>query len=243
MTTTQTAEFFGTSVTILDHANARWLTAEEVGRCLGYAESNASQGVRNLYNRHSDEFTDIDTCQIKLIWQGQNREIRVFSSTGCIKLGFFANTARAKDFRTWAAKVLARPGARAEAGMEAPPEAATLLAVVQAMAQAQTQVLERVDRLCGVVEKLIETLPAILSAQRHRVRRPPIFEKDLPTIFALRDQGATVPDIVRATGFAQTNVWYVLEGRYVIMPGGRVKRTVAPTDVVSAVLRSQGGAA
>jgi DNA-binding CsgD family transcriptional regulator len=32
--------------------------------------------------------------------------MRVFSSTGCIKLGFFANTGRAKEFRAWAAKVL-----------------------------------------------------------------------------------------------------------------------------------------
>ena len=117
-----------------------------------------------------------------------------------------------------------------------------MLAVIQAMAQAQTQMLQRVDRLCGVVEKLIETLPAILNAQRPRLRRPPIFEKDLPLILALREQGATLTDIVRTTGFGQTAVWYVLEGRYAVMPGGRVKKMPAPTAVVSAIVRSQGGA-
>lgn len=101
-----TAEFFGSSVSIIDHAGKRWLTAEEAGRCLGYNDANASQGVRNLYNRHADEFTEADTCQIKLIWQGQQREIRIFSSAGCIKLGFFANTPKAKQFRTWAAQTL-----------------------------------------------------------------------------------------------------------------------------------------
>ena len=101
------AEFHGTPLSIIDRDGQKWLTSEEVGRCLGYAEANVSQGVRNLYNRHADEFSESDTCQIKTVWQGQKRELRVFSATGCIKLGFFANTARAKDFRTWAAKVLA----------------------------------------------------------------------------------------------------------------------------------------
>lgn len=101
------AEFQGMKLDILDHEGKRWLTAEQIGLALGYGEANASQGVRNLHNRHADEFSEADTCQLKLIWQGQGREVRVFSDTGCIKLGFFASTARAKDFRTWAAKVLA----------------------------------------------------------------------------------------------------------------------------------------
>lgn len=100
------AEFHGTTLNIIGHAGRRWLTADQVGLCLGYNEANAGQGIRNLYNRHVDEFTEADTCQIKLIWQGQQRDLRVFSSTGCIKLGFFANTARAKYFRAWAAKML-----------------------------------------------------------------------------------------------------------------------------------------
>lgn len=110
-----TAEFFGAPVSIVDHAGKRWLTAEETGRCLGYAKANASQGVRNLYNRHADEFTDADTCQINLIWQGQQREIRIFSGTGCRLLGFFANTPQAKKFRAWAAQTLEAVAPIAEA--------------------------------------------------------------------------------------------------------------------------------
>lgn len=102
------AEFQGVKLDILDHAGKRWLTAEQIGLALGYSEANASQGIRNLYNRHLDEFSDSDSRQINLIWRdGKTRDVRVFSDTGCIKLGFFASTARAKDFRTWAAKVLA----------------------------------------------------------------------------------------------------------------------------------------
>jgi hypothetical protein len=101
------ADFHGTPVTIIEHDHMRWLTAEQVGVCLGYSEANAGQGIRNLHNRHADEFTEADTCQIKLSWQGQMREMRVFSHTGCNLLAFFSNTARAKDFRAWAKQVLA----------------------------------------------------------------------------------------------------------------------------------------
>lgn len=104
-----TAEFFGTPISVIDHAGRRWLTAEQAGRCLGYNDANARQGINNLFKRHEDEFTEEDTFVINLMTnpQGGNPNTRIFSATGCQKLGFFASTARAKDFRTWAAKVLA----------------------------------------------------------------------------------------------------------------------------------------
>lgn len=101
------AEFQGVKLDIIDHQGKRWLTAEQIGLALGYSEANASQGVRNLHNRHADEFSDADTCQLKLIWQGQGRDVRVFSDTGCILLGMFASTPRAKAFRLWAKETLA----------------------------------------------------------------------------------------------------------------------------------------
>lgn len=100
------AEFLGTPVSILDHLNRRWLTARDVGRCLGYAEDDASRSIIKLYSRHDDEFGTEDTCVVKLTTQGQAREVRIFSQTGCILLAMFANTARAKDFRAWAKRVL-----------------------------------------------------------------------------------------------------------------------------------------
>jgi len=104
---TLTTQFHGQPVQIIDHAGQKWLTAQEVGQCLGYNEANARTGITNLYNRHADEFTETDTCAIKLMAQGQMRETRIFSATGCQLLGFFANTDRAKQFRAWAKQVLA----------------------------------------------------------------------------------------------------------------------------------------
>lgn len=108
-----TAEFFGSPVSIIDHQGKRWLTAEQAGVCLGYGQDNARKGISKLYNAHADEFTESDTCVVDLATQGQTRAIRIFSGTGCTKLGFFANTPKAKQFRAWAAQTL-------EAGSPAP---------------------------------------------------------------------------------------------------------------------------
>lgn len=107
-----TTAFFGTPVNIIDHAGQRWLTAEQAGLCLGYGEANARQGIINLYNRHVDEFDPGDAAKINLIsTDGKRYDMLCFSASGCQLLGFFANTARAKQFRAWAKTVLATGGA------------------------------------------------------------------------------------------------------------------------------------
>ena len=123
-----------TRVTLISHENRYWLTAEDVGRCLGYAAGNERKGVVSVFNRHSDEFSEEDTCVVNLTTQGQARQIRIFSQTGCIKLGFFSNTPTAKQFRKWAARVLAgesQPHAQMQAlkaaYLASNPEAAKLL--------------------------------------------------------------------------------------------------------------------
>lgn len=149
MTTSLTAtpEFFGTPVRIIDHAGQRWLTAEEIGLCLGYNEANAGEGIRKLYNRHEDEFTAADSCRVNLSRRdGKTSEMLIFSATGCQLLGFFSNTERAKQFRAWAKQVLAGTPAVA---VERPPirigpvkitrtiERDVLTLFVQGMAQAE----------------------------------------------------------------------------------------------------------
>jgi predicted transcriptional regulator len=108
--TTTPAVFHGQSVTLIHHQGRRWLTAEQIGLCLGYAQDKAGASIRTLYSRHADEFTPEDTGCIKLMLpsgKGGEQITRIFSHTGCIKLGFFAATAKAKAFRAWAAQTLA----------------------------------------------------------------------------------------------------------------------------------------
>lgn len=99
--------FRDTRLDVIDRNGQRWLTAEQIGLALGYAPDKSRQSVNNLYNRHSDEFTEQDTGVTVLMTPGGRQEVRVFSATGCHLLGFFANTARAKEFRVWAKQVLA----------------------------------------------------------------------------------------------------------------------------------------
>lgn len=65
------ADFHGTSVNIIDHAGHKWLTAADVGRCLGYAFEHAGKAINTLYRRHADEFTAEDTFDIKLMSNSQ----------------------------------------------------------------------------------------------------------------------------------------------------------------------------
>ena len=126
MLTHQTARFRGNIiVAIHDHQNQFWLTAEDVGRCLGYGQGNERQGITRVYNRHIDEFLPEDSVVVKLTTtDGKSYDTRVFSKTGCIKLGFFAGTKTAKEFRTWAARTLA--GGSAEQAQLAALQAAYL---------------------------------------------------------------------------------------------------------------------
>lgn len=205
--------FHGTPVHILDHAGQRWITAEEAGRCLGYSQANARQGVNNLYNRHADEFSEADTCVINLMTQGQHRELRIFSSSGCVLLSMFANTARAKDFRAWAKQVLAGhlPAAlpSAAAGVEARMErletnvekmAHYLAALVQVSHQ-QAQKLDVTARYIGLLE----------INQKGKVKVTRTIEAQ---VLALKAQGMAQIDIARHLRISPASVSLLLSGKY-----------------------------
>ena len=114
-TAIQSATFHGQQLSIIDHENRKWLTSEQVGLALGYSPADARTSINRLFKRHEDEFLSCDVaiakmavpCEDSLTSQPQARDYRIFSDTGCIKLGFFANTPRAKEFRTWASRELA----------------------------------------------------------------------------------------------------------------------------------------
>ena len=132
---TLSAEFNGTPITITERDGHKWLTADQVGIALGYSEGETRTSVNKLYSRHQDEFTELDTCVVKLTSQVQARDVRIFSATGCIKLGFFANTGRAKKFRAWASEVLASQA-------KAPRADAELASLRTQVAQLQSAALQ-----------------------------------------------------------------------------------------------------
>lgn len=155
------AEFHGTSLSIIDHAGQKWLTAEEVGRCLGYDPSNTRKGILKLYERHGDEFTEQDTGVVKLTTPSGKQSSRIFSATGCIKVGFFAQTNRAREFRTWASQALAR---------QQTEQNSTALTVARENGQLRDMVAAR-DQIITAKDQVIMSLQdRLIGSQGRQIR-------------------------------------------------------------------------
>ena len=150
------AEFHGTSISIIERDGQRWLTADQAGRALGYEEGNTRKGVLKIYERHIDEFTGLDTCVVKLTTQGQGRDTRIFSATGCIKLGFFANTRQSKKFRHWASEVLANR-------QTTPEEHPANALIVKMWAQVDTLHAQITERDAQITRLLAEQQQTLLA--------------------------------------------------------------------------------
>lgn len=163
------AEFHGTPITIIERDGRKWLTADQVGQALGYSETETRTSVMRLHSRHQDEFTEMETCVVKLTTQGQARDVRIFSATGCIKLGFFANTKRAKKFRAWASEVLA--GQPCQDLAESPATASSLYGQLQAQLVQTQQVVEEYKKEMDWMRMEYSGLQGtLIDSQGHQIR-------------------------------------------------------------------------
>jgi prophage antirepressor-like protein len=74
-----------------DDLEGHWMTGEEIGKHLGYADPRTS--VRMIWERHKDSFKkDIDVSEISLISEAGPRTTRVFSERGTLKVIRYSNT-------------------------------------------------------------------------------------------------------------------------------------------------------
>lgn len=92
------------------HQGQLWLTSNELGLALEYADDKA---IQRIYARHSDEFTPGMTTVVKLTTNGINNslreiEVRIYSIRGAHLIAMFARTPIAKEFRRWALDILDR---------------------------------------------------------------------------------------------------------------------------------------
>ena len=205
-----TVPFEGTNLTVIDHNDQRWLTAEQIGLALGYAEQNARDGIVRLFNRHKDEFTEDDTCTVKLTAQGQARDFRIFSATGCHLLSFFSNTPRAKQFRAWAKAVLAGQAAT-PGSMEGVEQRlgkvehnlgimAENMAALVMISRQQAEKLDVTGRYIGLLE----------INQKGKVR---VTRKKEAEALALRAQGMSMRDISAVLRISPTAVSQIINGK------------------------------
>lgn len=120
-----TLSFQNTSLSVINQNNQIWFSALDIGKALGY--SNGDIGVKNIYNRHQDEFTPCMTALIDMRTNGGVQKVRIFSLRGCHLIGMLSHTKVAKEFRRWVLDILDRetqqqehlPLAEAEADEEA----------------------------------------------------------------------------------------------------------------------------
>ncbi|EKP4474656.1 Bro-N domain-containing protein [Cronobacter dublinensis] len=97
--------FHGISLQPVPELDGIWLTANQIGYALQYADDKA---VQRIYSRHADEFTNQMTGVVSLTTAGGQQQARVFSLRGAHLVAMFARTPVAKDFRRWLLDILDR---------------------------------------------------------------------------------------------------------------------------------------
>ncbi|AMQ94601.1 antirepressor [Aggregatibacter actinomycetemcomitans] len=101
-----TLTFQSTTLSAIHQNNQIWLTVTEIGKALGY--SDPFKSVKNIYDRHADEFTPQMTALIDMRTNGGIQKVRIFSLRGAHLIGMLSHTKVAKDFRRWVLDILDR---------------------------------------------------------------------------------------------------------------------------------------
>lgn len=231
------AEFSGLQITIHQVNGERWIQALDIGRALGYSEPKK---VMTVYQRHADEFSDRDTLILNLRTnpQGGNPNVRVFSQAGAVLLSMFANTARAKDFRAWAKKVLV---AEVQRQIDVEPVAqmpATIEGRLSNIEQNMAQLAGHMGQLVQVSlqqatkHQVMERYVGLLELnQRGTVKVTPEIKQEILTLYV---QGMPQRDIARLTRISVPTVNQIVKGKY--PENALTKVNPATEDLVQAAL-------
>lgn len=92
-------QFNNHNIELIQHNNQKYMTKDQIGLALEYADTDK---VSHLYNAHKSEFDEEMSCLIK---HGRTR-VRIFNREGAWLIGMFARTEKAAEFRKWVLKVL-----------------------------------------------------------------------------------------------------------------------------------------
>ena len=104
----KSADFGGIECDFYGKDNEVYMTAEQLGECLGY--SNGRKGIDNLVDRNEylkgTEFST--TLKMRVVEGGREitRERRIFTEDGVYEVTMLAKTERAKEFRGWVRGIL-----------------------------------------------------------------------------------------------------------------------------------------
>ncbi|WP_017806435.1 P22AR C-terminal domain-containing protein [Avibacterium paragallinarum] len=115
-----TLTFQNKNLSVINQNNQLWMTVTEIGNALGY--SDPFKSVKNIYDRHADEFTPNMTALIEMQTNGGMQKVRIFSLRGAHLIGMLSHTKVAKDFRKWVLDILDKEVERQKPKQLALPE-------------------------------------------------------------------------------------------------------------------------
>lgn len=101
---TNVLTFKSHAITPIIIKNQPYLRVSQIETALQYQAGK----IRQIYNRHADEFTLDMSFLTTVDTNGGKQQIRVFSLRGCHLLAMFSKTPIAKEFRKWVLDLIER---------------------------------------------------------------------------------------------------------------------------------------
>lgn len=101
----KSAKFGEIQADIYSRNDEPYMTAEQLGSCLGY--SHPRENINKLVSRNRYLREHTFSSEVKMTSEhGVNRNTRIFTEDGIYEVTMLAKTEKAKEFRTWVRKLL-----------------------------------------------------------------------------------------------------------------------------------------
>ena len=199
----QAFAFDSHAVRVVDKDGEPWFVANDVTSALDIDRTQTRRldgDERGVYSIHTPS---------------GDQEMTVINESGLYSLVLGCRKPEAKQFKKWVTTEVL-PAIRKTGGYSVPGLASRGRDLMPTLVALIERSEAREERLMLWMERL---LPAPGKTRR---KGKAMYVADMERIKAMRATGATLEDIVAATGFSQTQVSYVLGDQVRIKPDGRV---------------------
>lgn len=101
----KSAKFGEIQADIYKKGDEPYMTAEQLGECLGY--SHPRENINKLVSRNKYLRNEEFSAEVKMTSpRGDTQNTRIFTEDGIYEITMLAKTEKAKEFRTWVRKIL-----------------------------------------------------------------------------------------------------------------------------------------
>lgn len=100
----KSAKFGDIQADIYKKGEEPYMTAEQLGACLGY--SHPRENINKIVQRNDYVRGKEFSCEVKMTSESGAKKTRLFTEDGIYEITMLAKTAKAKEFRAWVRKLL-----------------------------------------------------------------------------------------------------------------------------------------